>query len=65
MTSARFTRKQGQNLAFIHHYTLLHGCAPAELDRCPVSWRGDARSLPPDEPAFLASLALPCDPACA
>jgi hypothetical protein len=28
----RFTPKQGQYLAFIHHYTLLHGRAPAEVD---------------------------------
>jgi len=28
----RFTAKQGQYLAFIHHYTLIHGQAPAEAD---------------------------------
>lgn len=28
----RFTPKQGQYLAFIHHYTLIHGQAPAEAD---------------------------------
>jgi hypothetical protein len=27
-----FTAKQGQYLAFIHHYTKLHGQAPAETD---------------------------------
>lgn len=27
-----FTAKQGQYLAFIHTYTLLNGCAPAEGD---------------------------------
>lgn len=27
-----FTAKQGQYLAFIHTYTLLNGCAPAEAD---------------------------------
>lgn len=32
MTQPRFTPKQGQYLAFIHQYTLLHGCAPAEVD---------------------------------
>ena len=30
--SAGFTRKQGQYLAFIHHYTELHGEPPAEAD---------------------------------
>jgi Mn-dependent DtxR family transcriptional regulator len=28
----RFTEKQGQYLAFIHTYILLHGCAPAEAE---------------------------------
>ncbi len=28
----RFTPKQGQYLSFIHHYTLIHGQAPAEAD---------------------------------
>lgn len=32
MTSAKYTEKQGQYLAFIHTYTLLHGRPPAELD---------------------------------
>jgi repressor LexA len=27
-----FTDKQGQYLAFIHHYTLIHGRSPAESD---------------------------------
>src|SRR3990172_7672593 len=27
-----FTAKQGQYLAFIHHYTMIHRCAPAEAD---------------------------------
>ena len=31
-TTERFTPKQGQYLAFIHHYTLIHGQAPAEAD---------------------------------
>ena len=30
--SHRFTEKQGQYLAFIHTYALLHGRAPAEAD---------------------------------
>jgi Mn-dependent DtxR family transcriptional regulator len=29
---ARYTRKQGQYLAFISYYTLLNRCAPAEAD---------------------------------
>jgi ubiquinone/menaquinone biosynthesis C-methylase UbiE len=29
---AGFTRKQGQYLAFVHHYTKLHGQPPAEAD---------------------------------
>jgi Mn-dependent DtxR family transcriptional regulator len=29
---ARYTHKQGQYLAFIYHYTLVHRCAPAETD---------------------------------
>jgi len=28
----RFTGKQGQYLAFIHYYTKLHRCPPAEMD---------------------------------
>lgn len=32
MTSAPFTAKQGQYLAFIHLYTRLHGRPPAEAD---------------------------------
>jgi repressor LexA len=31
-TSPRFTRKQGQYLAFIYYYTKLHGLAPAEAE---------------------------------
>ena len=31
-SSPRFTEKQGQYLAFIHTYVLLHRCAPAEAD---------------------------------
>ncbi len=27
-----FTERQGQFLAYIHCYSLLHGCAPAEAD---------------------------------
>jgi DNA-binding MarR family transcriptional regulator len=30
--AATFTEKQGQYLAFIHHYTKLHGQPPAETD---------------------------------
>lgn len=26
------TARQGQFLAYIHHYDLIHGCAPAEAD---------------------------------
>ena len=29
---ASFTKKQGQYLAFIHAYTKIHRCAPAERD---------------------------------
>ena len=28
----KYTPKQGQYLAFIHYYTRIHGCAPAEAD---------------------------------
>jgi DNA-binding MarR family transcriptional regulator len=28
----RYTTKQGQYLAFIHYYTKIHRCAPAEAD---------------------------------
>ncbi len=28
----RFTAKQGQYLAFIYNYTVMHGAAPAEAD---------------------------------
>jgi hypothetical protein len=31
-TAPRFTKKQGQYLAFIHHYTKVHRVAPAESD---------------------------------
>jgi hypothetical protein len=27
-----YTERQGQFLAFIHQYSLVHGCAPAEAD---------------------------------
>ena len=30
--SRRFTETQGQYLAFIHAYTLVNGCPPAEAD---------------------------------
>lgn len=30
--AAKYTYKQGQYLAFIHHYTKLHRQPPAELD---------------------------------
>jgi Mn-dependent DtxR family transcriptional regulator len=30
--SKAFTQKQGQYLAYIYHYTKLHGRPPAELD---------------------------------
>ena len=29
---AQFTKRQGQYLAFIHGYTQLHGCSPAQAD---------------------------------
>ena len=32
MTKKPFTTKQGQYLAFIHHYTKVHRVAPAEMD---------------------------------
>ena len=32
MTKKPYNAKQGKYLAFIHYYTKLHGCAPAELD---------------------------------
>ena len=28
----KFTEKQGQYLAFIHHYILINGCSPTEAD---------------------------------
>ena len=28
----KYTPKQGQYLAFIHYYTRIHGCAPAEAE---------------------------------
>ena len=28
----KYTKKQGQYLAFIHHYTRVHNCPPAETD---------------------------------
>jgi repressor LexA len=28
----RYTKKQGQYLAFIHHYTMVHNCPPSESD---------------------------------
>lgn len=30
--AAKYTYKQGQYLAFIHLYSKIHKCAPAELD---------------------------------
>ncbi len=30
--TAEYTPKQGQYLAFIYHYTKIHGCAPSEAD---------------------------------
>ncbi len=32
MVKNKYTPKQGQYLAFIHYYTRIHGCAPAEAD---------------------------------
>ncbi len=32
MSKPPYTEKQGQYLAFIHTYTALHGCPPAEMD---------------------------------
>ncbi len=32
MSAPAYTARQGQFLAFIHHYRLVHGCAPAEAD---------------------------------
>ncbi len=32
MVKEKYTRKQGQYLAFIHYYTRIHGRAPAEAD---------------------------------
>ncbi len=32
MAGQKFTTKQGEYLAFIHHHTVLHGCAPTEMD---------------------------------
>ncbi len=32
MSKPPYTARQGQYLAFIFQYTLLHGCAPAEAD---------------------------------
>ena len=34
--AAKYTRKQGQYLAFIHHYTKLHGQPPAETDMAAI-----------------------------
>jgi repressor LexA len=28
----KYTKRQGQYLAFIHHYTVVHNCPPAESD---------------------------------
>jgi repressor LexA len=28
----KYTKRQGQYLAFIHYYTKIHGCPPAEAD---------------------------------
>lgn len=32
LTHSAPTARQGQFLAYIHQYTLVHGCAPAEAD---------------------------------
>jgi Mn-dependent DtxR family transcriptional regulator len=29
---SKYTSRQGQYLAFIHYYTKIHGCPPAEAD---------------------------------
>ena len=28
----KYTKRQGQHLAFIYYYTKIHGCPPAEAD---------------------------------
>ena len=30
--SKKYTKRQGQYLAFIYYYTKIHGCPPAEAD---------------------------------
>jgi repressor LexA len=32
VTKKPYTAQQGQYLAFLYHYTKIHGCAPAEAD---------------------------------
>jgi SOS-response transcriptional repressor LexA len=32
LSERKYTAKQGQYLAFVHYYTKIHGCAPAEAD---------------------------------
>ena len=32
MSDRKYTPKQGQYLAFVHYYTKIHGCPPAEAD---------------------------------
>ena len=31
-TKSKYTKQQGQYLAFIYYYTKIHGCPPAEAD---------------------------------
>ena len=31
-TKSKYTKRQGQYLAFINYYTKIHGCPPAEAD---------------------------------
>ncbi len=31
-TKSKYTKRQGQYLAFIYYYTKIHGCPPAEAD---------------------------------
>ena len=30
--TAAYTERQGQYLAYLHHYSILNGCAPSEAD---------------------------------
>ncbi|MFQ5825615.1 MAG: LexA family protein [bacterium] len=39
--NVKYTKRQGQYLAFIYYYTKIHGCAPSEVDMqkyFKVSW---------------------------